>query len=124
MKWNAERANLENVIRTLKVNIAEFENRQVLLMIEIERLGGIVAELQGEVEIWHLRAMNTEEEKARSFYGSNLETSTEMRPQQEAIHRLDAEKYTLELQIQGYKTQVRELENKLSFLTAENENLQ
>ena len=56
---------METLVRNLKVKIAEFENRQVLLMIEIERLHLAINDKDKEAEDWRERVsiMNTELEK-------------------------------------------------------------
>jgi hypothetical protein len=49
-KFAQERSNMENKIRNMKLKIVELENKSVMLMIEVDRLGAIVGELQKENE--------------------------------------------------------------------------
>ena len=105
MNFGIERARLESIIRDLKVKIAEFENKQVLLMVEIERLGNIVAELGEESDAWQMKAKEAEYEVLRQSQTLNIQTES---PKKSG---------------RGEEL-IRELESRISYLQTENEALQ
>lgn len=47
-----EKIAMDMKLRTLKLKVVEYENKTILLMIETERLGNILGELQQENEFW------------------------------------------------------------------------
>ena len=100
----------------------EDENKHVLLMIEIERLGNLVSELQDESEGWKAKAIQSS--GVENIYNIQTEVITQSPERSAVIKRLEVENHDLELQIQGYKVKTQDLENKVRFLQEENEQLQ
>jgi len=100
----------------------EDENKHVLLMIEIERLGNLVSELQDESEGWKAKAMQSS--GVENTYNIQTEVINQSPERSAVIKRLEVENHDLELQIQGYKVKTQDLENKVRFLQEENEQLQ
>jgi len=86
-------------IDSQKLKIIDYENKTVLFMIEIERLGKIIAEIQLENEQLTLQSSQNElREKLRVF---------------------ESEKFVLKNQIRDYMLKIEEYESKVSFLKSD-----
>ena len=108
----------------LKFNITELENRQVLFMIETERLGNIIAALQKEADTWKKKAIEADNEMSRVLHEVNLQNKSPQNQTDSPSKRWELDRNNMDLQIQGYKVRVVELEDKMNLLHKENDNLQ
>ena len=69
---------MENKIKNMKLKIIEYENKNVMFMIEIERLGIIVADLQRECEAYRIKSEEaTREAEELRYKSENVEKEVE-----------------------------------------------
>ena len=98
-------------------------------MAEIERLGLIMEHFQTEINTWRIRVDELEQERANLLI--NLQAERENNKQlnllqdtSNTLTKVEADKYALEAQSQILKSKIIDLENQISFLQRENEDLQ
>lgn len=96
----------------------------VLFMIEIERLGMVVSELQAENEMWRQQILEAEETSSHQMNEFKRQYEQVIRPQIEqqiknATGSLEADKKALELQSKTYQAKIADLENTIKYLQSE-----
>ena len=100
-----------------------------MFMIEIERLGIIVGELQVENELWRQQVVEAEENSAQQIAEFKRQYELIIRPQIEseirnATGKLESEKTTLDIQIQSHKSKQSDYENRINYLQSDLAKLQ
>jgi len=109
--------------------IADSEQKIVMFMIEIERLGGIVNELQEELNLWRQQALELDGNAAKEIDDAKREYERIMSNRVEneirnALGKFEADRKSLELQLQGYQSRINELQDQIKQIKTENEKLQ
>lgn len=98
-------------------------------MIEIERLGNIVGELQEELGLWRQQALELDGNAAKEIEDAKRDYERIMSNRVEneirnALGKFEADKRSLELHLQGSQSRIHELQEQLKLIKAENEKLQ
>jgi len=109
--------------------VAEYELRTVMFMIEIERLGNIVGELQEELGLWRQQALELDGNAAKEIEDAKREYERIMSNRVEneirnALGKFEADRRSLELQLKGFQSRIHELEDQIKSIKTENEKLQ
>lgn len=108
--------------------LLDYEQRTIMFMIEIERLGNIVGELQEELGLWRQQALELDGNAAKEIEDAKREYERIMSNRVEneirnALGKFEAEKKSLELHLQGYQSRIYELQEQIKAMKAENEKL-
>jgi len=119
-----EKLALETKSRNLEQMNAQHENKAILFMIEIERLGVIVQELQAENTVLRQKTVDLELNYQRQIDDFQQQYELVIRPQIEAEIRnttdsIEREKKTLELEIYDHKSEIMKLRNEILSLQSE-----
>ena len=98
-------------------------------MIEIERLGNIVGDLQEELGLWRQQALELDGNAAKEIEDAKREYERIMSNRVEneirnALGKFEADRRSLELQLQGFQSRIHELQDQVKSYKAENEKLQ
>ncbi len=128
----AKNQSLESKNQALEANnqnlgqsVAQLENKTILFMIEIERLGIIVQELQHENTFLREKSIELDQNYQKQIDDFQQQYEFVIRPQIEAEIRnttnsIEREKKTLELEIYDHKNEAVRLKNEIFMLQAEN----
>jgi len=119
-----EKLALETKSKNLEQMNAQHENKAILFMIEIERLGVIVQELQAENTLLRQKTVDLELDYQRQIDDFQQQYELVIRPQIEAEIRnttdsIEREKKTLELEIYDHKSEIMKLRNEILTLQSE-----
>ena len=98
-------------------------------MIEIERLGNIVGELQEELGLWRQQALELDGNAAKEIEDAKRDYERIMSNRVEneirnALGKFEADKKSLELHLQGSQSRINELQEQIKLLKSENEKVQ
>jgi len=116
---------LEAKNQNLEQSVSQLENKAILFMIEIERLGIIVQELQNENTFLRQKSIELDQNYQKQIDDFQQQYEFVIRPQIEAEIRnttnsIEREKKTLELEIYDHKNEAVRLKNEIFMLQAEN----